>query len=58
MSNTPKSRGVPFPGEFAGDIRSALLHKFDTSFDELDENANTISLFENPFACDVEEIPA
>ena len=51
-------RGVPFPGEFAGDILSALLHKFDTSFEELDENANTIRLFENPFACDVEEVPA
>ena len=37
---------------------TALLHKFDTSFEELDENANTIRLFENPFACDVEEVPA
>ena len=46
----------PFPHKFAADIFSELKLQFQQRFCDLDASAVTISIFQNPFECTIEEV--
>lgn len=47
-----------FPDKFAADIFVQLKQQFQQRFSDFDIHAKEISIFENPFNCAVEELPA
>lgn len=54
---TPENNDVPFPTTFALEIIAQVRQNFQDRFQDFDHLSGNIRLFQNPFACEVEDLP-